>query len=221
MKKTFLPAILALIVLGSCSSKKADEHHHSTNNDETVTTSNECTFTYDASSTQVLWTAFKHSTKTPVSGNLQAFEITASTSNHPLGVLKDATFKIGTAPSNINSNDTLRDRKISQFFFGVMTNTNEITASIKSLEEGNGQGSGVLILNVNDVKKELPLEYTVDGEKITLTASVNFEDWNGQTALASLNDKCAAKHTGEDGEKKLWPEVKIVVTTELNKACNY
>ena len=216
--------MLACSLLISCGSNNSENVNTNTQDSTQVAQNDQplCTFSYNPVSTQVLWTAYKHSGKVGVSGTIESFEVTESNpSQNPLGVLKGASFSISTSPTSINSSDTLRDRKISQFFFGVMTNTDNITGEIKEIEEGNGQGSGILSLKINDIEKDLPMEYTLTGEKVTLSAIVNFEDWDGQDALASLNEKCAAKHTGEDGENKLWPDVNIIVETTLEKECDY
>jgi len=44
---------------------------------------------------------------------------------------------------------------------------------------------------------------------------MNLDTWNGQTAVASLNEACKDLHKGADGVSKTWNEVAIEVTSSF------
>ncbi len=176
-----------------------------------------CTYTYDNVSTIVAWTAYKHSGKVGVNGKLEAFEVTTTgTPDAPQKILDGLTFKI--MMNAINSEDPVRDKKLMQIFFGTL-HTDTATGSITSFKGNTSGGTGVLNLNMNNVDKAVDFTYTIKGNDMTLKASLNFNRWNGEAALAALGTACEAKHTGEDGVTKLWPDADIAITTKLKKKC--
>ena len=63
------------------------------------------------------------------------------------------------------------------------------------------------------------MQCTFENEELTLSGTILISDWNGQEALASINQACEIKHTGADGVNKIWDEVAISVKTTLKKEC--
>ncbi|MCH8286957.1 YceI family protein, partial [candidate division KSB1 bacterium] len=138
--------------------------------------------------------------------------------NNPVDVMRNIQFRIFT--KSVNSKDVNRDKKIRDQFFGTMSNTQEITGAIKSLDGDESTGEGILILKMNDLEKELPVEYSVEGEVIKLRCVLDLNDWEGKAAIDALNKVCEEKHTGLDGSSIFWPDVKILVQSTLKKDCN-
>lgn len=208
--------ILSLVsipfILFSCGEKETTQAPEQ----ETVNEVKQCEFTYDASTTLVNWTAFKLSEKVGVNGSFDSVVVTNTKVGQTVEeVLSGATFEIFT--STVNSKDSIRDWKLANKFFGMMNAPEKIYGTITELHNGSGLVS--LTMNGKSVKTEV--KYTVkEDNKFMLTTTINVPDWDAQMALDSLGNVCAAKHTGEDGIKKLWPDVEVKVFTDLIKTCN-
>ena len=63
-----------------------------------------------------------------------------------------ATAQFDILTGSVNSNNTERDYKISDSFFGTMVNTATISGKVLSL---NDDGSGAISLTMNGVEKEI------------------------------------------------------------------
>ncbi|MBI3134839.1 MAG: YceI family protein [Bacteroidetes bacterium] len=173
-----------------------------------------CTYSYDSSSTELTWTAFKLTEKIAVNGTFNEINVTAKDSASDMfAVLTGATFDIPVA--SVNSQDPVRDGKVKNSFFGNMVETASITGTVNSL---SASGASIAI-TMNGVTKDYNGEVTVDGETITVTTTVDIVDFNAQTSLDSLSVVCAEKHTGPDGVNKFWSTVDVAVKTTLVKTC--
>jgi len=211
MKKNFAFFALSALFLTACGGGEEQT-------DETVTTDEpvveNCTYSYNPDETILTWTAFKLTEKVAVSGTFDRINVVANDgASDALSVLVGATFNISV--SSLNSQDEVRDPKIKNSFFGIMSETEELTGSIVSLTET----SGVASIRMNGITKECNGEVVMDGEAITFLTTINLLDFDGQTAMDSLGVVCEAKHTGPDGVNKLWTDVEIAVKTILTKTC--
>ena len=222
MKKTYLTltsaCLIALYVAcGGGDTRKPDgkEHIESISKDN-ADAGKECSYSYDHKSTNIYWTAYKHTKKVEVQGQFDSIEVVgAQTSNNPVDVIRNIQFRIFT--KSINSKDINRDKKIRDQFFGTMSNTQEITCMVKSLDESTGEV--ILALKMNDIEKELPAEYSVEGEVIKLRCVLDLNEYSGKAAIDALNKVCEEKHTVLDGGSIFWPYVKILVQSTLKKDC--
>ena len=115
-----------------------------------------CTYSYSNESTEVRWTAYKHTAKNPVGGQFDKFEASVSDVK---GTVMDllSLLEMTVDVSTINSKDTARDKKLIAFFFDVMANTGTITGKVKSATETGG----VLSMKMNDVEQDVDFEYSV------------------------------------------------------------
>lgn len=197
-----------LPLLTACGgSEETEEQTEDTQEAET------CTYAYDENTTVLTWTAFKLSDKVGVDGTFNEINVTASESDDKYGVLSGATFEIPV--NTLNSQDTTRDGKLKRSFFGNLESTEIITGSIVSIDNSGAEVS----ITMNGVTNNYEGEVKEDGEKITMTTTISILDFDGQTAMDSLSVVCAEKHTGPDGENKLWEDVNIAVSTTLSKTC--
>ena len=173
-------------------------------------------YTYDNASTEVKWTAFKHMAKVPVGGKFEEIEISGfNPSNKLSDAVKNVSFTIN--PSSTNTQDKDRDMKIVANFFGNMLNPTVISGEIKDIE-GSVKGSGNVLIRMNGVEKLIPFDWKVnENNQFILAAKLNVLDWSLDQALGVLNTVCLEKHTGDDGENKLWPDVEVIVYTTLKK----
>lgn len=209
MKKLF---ILALpIYLVSCGGSSEEE---TTNENETPETVEACTYSYDPEATVLTWTGFKLTEKVGVSGTFDEINVTANDgAENMFDVLNGATFSIPI--QSINSQEPTRDPKLRKNFFGVMTETENITGIITNINESMGS----IELMINQVEVEYDGKVSVDGEKITWSSTIDMNHFDAGYAIDSLNNVCKERHTGEDGISKLWTEVDIAVSTTLVKTC--
>jgi hypothetical protein len=197
-----------------------------TNNTEVVTDPVEqketitqiCKYSYDSASTHLYWTAFKHSGKVEVKGQMDSLQINGTvTAGTIIDAIKNASFII--YPGSVDSKDSGRDQKITSFFFGSMAATENITGSIKSIDGNEKNGKGIISLTLNNVSQNVEMEYVIEEETIQFRCDLDFMDWNCTDAIKNLQKACAEKHTGIDGKTVFWPDAKILIETTLIKDC--
>lgn len=177
-----------------------------------------CIYSLDGSKASIYWTAYKHSNRAEVKGQIDSLAMTGEDADNILDLIRNASINI--YPASVNSKDEGRDQKISTFFFGSMENTKTIKGSIKTLSGTNVSGSGTCLLTLNAVTKEVDITYIVDNETIELRCSLDFTAWNCQEALSNLQKACEEKHTGIDGKTIFWPDAEILVKADIVKQCD-
>lgn len=209
--KTRKLLILGLIpaMLSCGGSEEAD-----TDNDEDgEDVAENCTYTYDPSSTVLTWTAFKTSEKLAVDGSFDQMTVTTKESNDMFAVFAGAAFEIPV--NSLNTQDPVRDGKLKSSFFGNLNETEMITGTIVSLNKT----TAAVKITMNAITVEYEGAVTVDGETITMEIVMDIMDFEGGIAMDSLSLVCAEKHTGEDGTNKFWSDVSIAAKTTLKKDC--
>ena len=211
MKKTLLIIGMGAFLF-SCSKKEVSNDEMETKQEPKV---ENCTYQYAKDSTRVSWTAYKFTEKVGVNGRFDDFEVTGNTSGKSLEeIVQSIEFKIPVA--SVNSNHPERDKKIKEYFFGSLAGTEFITGKVKSLSSG---GKAVVTLTLNETEKELEMEYEVEGEKVSLSSVMNVDDWGAMIGIEKLNEVCEELHKGTDGLSKLWPEVKLSISSKLVRDC--
>ena len=216
MKKIFLPlAVFAAFTITSCGGEEK------TKEDTTAVSTEEiCFYSYDESAgAQVRWTAFKTTAKKPVGGQFDEVNVTVGDKSTKItDVLQTIKFNIKT--SSINSANEDRDAKLVASFFGAMSETDLIVGQVKSVEGDNEAGSCVFYLTLNNVEKEVTLNYTVTDATIMLKGEIDLLDFSAEGAVSSLNEVCGDLHKGEDGVSKTWSTVELEIETALKKVCH-
>lgn len=208
-KHTFYSLFIVVLFLTfSCADKK--------HNSETTEKQKEVLKNYvvDTQNSVINWTAYKTTQKIPVKGVFKKVVIINSkpaTSNSEL--LNGLEFEIPVA--SIFSKDSLRDYKLTTFFFGVMKNTLRLKGTINIQENNNG----FVALTMNGLTKNMPFTYHINNNSIELNAVMNLDNWQAQTAVEALNKVCEDKHKAGDGISKTWSEValNIQIKTSLVK----
>ena len=197
MKKIILALITSTFIL-TTSCKK----------DQTVIvpevkTNNTQTYSVIGETSVVKWTAYKTTDKVAVKGKFNSININNS---KKVATVKEALNGIlfSIPVSSIFSNETTRDSKLKEFFFGVMKNTEFISGTF----DINDTGSFVNI-TMNGLSKTIPIKLDIDGQKATFSNKLNLNDWDLANAVASLNKACFDLHKGPDGVSKTWDEVDI------------
>ncbi|HHZ64511.1 MAG TPA: hypothetical protein EYN38_10965 [Flavobacteriales bacterium] len=172
------------------------------------------TYIYDHNSTGIYWTAYKHSAKVAVQGIMDSIVVNgAEDSESILELLTNTSFTVYS--SSVNSKDPLRDEKIRKFFFGNMSNGDAISGEIMSVLGDESDGDGTLNLKINDLEREVPFVYEVEGETVNIRCTLDFNNWSCTRSLAELHKACDEKHTGEDGKSIFWPTIDVLIETTL------
>lgn len=205
MKKSIILSLLCVITLSMASCKNDKKQ-------ETKAPAAEKGFSVESKTTTINWTAYKTTAKVPVKG--QFTEVTIENTKKG-ATAKEALdgLKFSIPIQSLFTKDSIRDNKLKKFFFGVMTNTSQITGTLYMRDDTSGNAE----ISMNGISQKLPITYTVKDQMVTIEAEMDLDNWQAQAAIEALNVVCKELHTGEDGVSKTWNEVKIEVVTYLKK----
>jgi hypothetical protein len=186
--------------------------------ENTETTSTEevkiCALTYDAENTTISFGAFKTTAKVEVKGKFEAFDITnTKTANTVNEVFADAEFIVYVKSLETENED--RNLKIRENFFATMIGTTEMKGHVTKIE-----GDKIFIdFTMNEVTKNISLDYKVEDKSVSLEGTINVLDWNAAEPLAAINKACFDLHKGEDGVSKTWADVNLYINSTLKSDC--
>ncbi|TYP96451.1 YceI-like domain-containing protein [Tenacibaculum adriaticum] len=166
-------------------------------------------FSLKTSENTINFTAYKTTEKVPVKGIFKKVEITKGGEGNSIKEAINGT-EFNIPVSGIETNDSTRNFKIQKFFFSVMENSLTLSGKL-NLEESADKGFAEFTMN--GITQKLPFEYTIDGKTFTMNTTMDVEKWNGQSAIASLNEACKDLHKGTDGVSKTWSEVAITIVS--------
>ncbi|OGS70568.1 MAG: hypothetical protein A3F91_08775 [Flavobacteria bacterium RIFCSPLOWO2_12_FULL_35_11] len=201
MKKIYVLSLILLIMVFVSSCKK---------NEKKEVNQIEKTYSVIADSTKINWTAYKTTAKVPVNGQFAEITIeNVKKDSTALGALNGLKFKIPV--SSLITNDTIRDKKLKEYFFGAMKNSSVITGTVHI----NKDNASTVDLTLNGITRELPIAYIVTDNKVTIIGNMELDNWQAKAALEALNVVCKDLHTGDDGISKTWSDVKIEVIAIL------
>lgn len=201
MKKIYVLSLILLIMVFVSSCKK---------NEKKEVNQIEKTYSVIADSTKINWTAYKTTAKVPVNGQFTEISIENVKKNTTaLGALNGLKFKIPV--SSLVTNDTIRDKKLIEYFFGTMKNSSVITGTVHI----NNENASTVDLTLNGITRELPIAHIVTDNKVTIIGNMELDNWQAKAALEALNVVCKDLHTGDDGISKTWSDVKIEVVAIL------
>lgn len=218
MKKVFLKLSVAALALSmvSCGNQQKSSNEKTTQKeaDNGSSAAKEKAFKFNQESTKIGWTAYKTTEKIGVSGNFQEISVDGlKESSQPLEVFENASF---TIPVNtVFSGNQERDMRIKKFFFGKLAETTEIKGSVKSMDAKNNKA--IIELGMNEISREVPFDIVVKDNHVALEGVLDVNAFNAQAAVEALNEECKELHAGSDGISKLWPDVKIEISTVLKE----
>ncbi|BDD04799.1 YceI family protein [Aureibacter tunicatorum] len=216
MKRIIYPAIALAIGFANFSCENKTKEKQETIKEEVIESANDATINssvlkLDENSIEVNWTAFKTTEKVGVKGKFDQIKVSnLNASETATDCINGIEFEILTASTN--SGLEIRDNKITEFFFGKMANTESIKGKVISIDEN---GNATVSLTLNDVTKETTATVNIEDNTATMTGTINLDEWNGQEAVKSLNEKCEGLHKGSDGITKLWPDVSFEIKGKL------
>lgn len=214
--RTVLPivAVTAMLVQGCGETKETNAETSNSNKEPKVEV---CTYTVDQENVEVLWTAYKYNQKTGVKGSFATFSISGNQpAQEPEGTLDGAIIDIKTV--SIDSGDPTRDPKILEHFFGSFEDGENIHAEVLTVDREKSSLLVSITMNGKSVEAEAP--YTMSEGQIEAKMEINVNDWAAEAGLSALNVACEDLHKGSDGESILWPDVSLIVTVPLTKACD-
>lgn len=203
MKTLFHAVLIATLAISFTSCKKETKNEKKENASSS--------YQIDTNRSSINWTAYKTTDKVAVGGKFTLFNITNNQSGNTLfDALNKAEFSIPV--SSVFSNNSSRDYKIKNLFFGVMKNTELISGKISL----NDEKTGVVSLTMNDTTKDLPFTYTLLNEQIKMSTVMKISDW-ALPALESIHKACELLHMGPDGISKTWDEAAIDIDLYFKK----
>lgn len=213
--KIFVIALLAGALFNTSCSDNEETPVTVEKTDEKI---ENCYYAFNAANTELNWTSYKFMSKAPVGGTFNEINIdNPGKLNDPMAVIEQLSFSIPIASVETKNED--RNGKIARLFFGSMSNTENITGKVVSI---NDEKVTISIM-MNDVNKELELDYSLENETFKFETVIDVVDWNGQEGITALNNECAELHTNTaegETEPKLWSEVAISFKTTLSKTCD-
>lgn len=196
MKKVVL-IIAAVFSLTACKQQKDNKK-----NETSVVSEN--SYQLDAETSIVNWTGYKFTEKKGVKGTFKSATITNN-----LKALSIEKALVGSQISipvkSIYSQNEIRDNKLKTLFFGMMENTELLSAKIENVS-GN---KGTMALTMNNETHSLPFVLKQQGNTAYLSASIDLHTWHADKALASIHKACELLHTGTDGVSKTWNTVDV------------
>ncbi|CAM1349402.1 YceI family protein [Tenacibaculum crassostreae] len=206
MKKIIYSLVICFTISQAISCKSEAKKGTETTTEE-VKEAKKAFVLQDATNT-IEWIAYKTTEKVPVKGQFQKVNITSGGEGDSVKeAINNAEFSIPV--SSIFTKDTSRDFKIKKFFFGVMDKTELLSGKLVLENDSIGYTN----LTMNGVTKKLPFSYSLNGKEFALNATMKISDWQGETALNSLNEACKDLHKGADGVSKTWDEVALNITS--------
>lgn len=211
MRNTIACLFLSLALLSSCKKETKVE--------ETTTQEPKQThYSVDASTTEVGWTAYKTTAKTPVSGKFVQLKLENPVSSETKqGAFSGLAFEIPV--SSFFSANEERDTKIKELFFGVMKETTLISGSFSNIIGNEEEGTMTLKLKMNGEVVPVETTYKIERNKVTINGTLtNLMDWKMDDAFNSLHKACELLHTGEDGVSRTWEDVAINAVAVLKES---
>lgn len=204
MKKILSFSLVVLLAIAGCKQAKKD-----TNETQDVEIQESGLLNIVEDSTKVHFVAYKTTDKLPVGGDFLKANVTYDAASDPKDIIDGLEFSIPVSSLFTNDPTKVRDPKILEFFFGAMANTELITGKFKI---NDGQNC-TAVLTMNGVTADLPMTYSMDGNKANFEGTIALKNWNALEALASLNKACEILHTGPtDGISKTWEDVAVTAS---------
>lgn len=168
-------------------------------------------YSIDTTGISILWTAYKFSNKTGVSGTFSNYTFE---NKKAIGTVENILnkSKLSIFTSTVNSGNPIRDFKLDTYFFKAFS-PSEIKGTITEVKKDEG----IINLKMNHTSKKIPFTYSIKKDTIRLFTNLNLNYWKAEEALKTLNKECYELHKGTNGISKLWPDVDVVIKIPMHK----
>ena len=211
MKTIIMKKIIAIICFGLIASQFSScKQEQKKEVKPVVETKSSFAYSLSKATNEIGFTAYKTTDKVPVKGMFKTVRVVGGGEGNTIKEAMNGA-EISIPIGSIETNDAGRNVKIQTFFFKVM----EATGTLKGKLTLQEDAKGTVAFTMNGITKDLPITYTINGNEFCLDAVLDINEWNGQTALASLNTACKALHTGGDGVSKTWNDVAIHIVSKF------
>ena len=206
---------LTVILMGSCGNAQKE---HKDGNEQEPQAEKVCTWSYVHENSSVSWTAYKFTEMAGVGGKFDEFTVSGTeAASERQNVIAKAGFRIPV--SSINTQNPDRDKKIRDFFFGSLDNSEVLSGQVTGIEGNEDMGTVSLSLKLNAVEKDVKLDYSFHGDTLLVSGMIDVSDWNAGAGIEKLNAECKQLHTGSDGKSVLHPNVRLDIRTVLKQVC--
>ncbi len=158
-------------------------------------------FAYDATEVNVKWDGYKTAAKTAVSGVFDKVQLSISKNDDFSKFLSSANVTIDAA--SLNSKMKFRDNNIISTLF-KMANIAEIKGKVTKVSGDDKKGTVDIEIDMNNVKKVIPFNYTVSSNVINAKADINVLDFAMQKSFDAFSLKCKPFHAN-----KTWSDVTV------------
>ncbi|GAB5538302.1 MAG: YceI family protein [Salibacteraceae bacterium] len=207
--------LAATAIFASCGQSSSEEKSAAKASPEQEVTEKVCTYSYDHSASEFVWTAYKYNQKTGVKGT---FDVISVSGLDGTGSVTDvfSEGEITIATGSVNSGDPTRDPKIVEHFFGQLENGETMNIKVSEVTDN----TMTFDITMNGQTKMITSNYTLEGNELEARAEIDVNTWGAQNGIDMLNEVCEDLHKGADGESVLWPDVSLLITTTLIENCN-
>ena len=162
--------LLITLALFSCQTENSNQINHTENSLSINASADSLMFSYVPGTIKVNWTARKHSNEAKVEGGFDSISINGFLeSSDIVTAMSGVTFNIFT--SSTNTNDKVRDLTIINSFFGKLKSSLQIVGSISNIE-GVNNGTGTILIDMNNVKKEVDFKWKLDENDMFLLKTI-------------------------------------------------
>lgn len=170
-------------------------------------TANNCQYSLSSDELKVEWVAYKTPSKVGVGGMFTELGIAKKkhTAGSISGLFKGMDFSIST--NSVSTKDKQRDKKIYSFFF-------KGSPKIKGEVLEASEESMTVLIEMNGVKKEVPLKATLKGDAYKAQGVIDVLDFSMSENLAAITKACNALHMG-----KTWSDVDISLSARIHSDC--
>ncbi len=222
MKKIVIivSVILSLSACQNTSKKEIKEPEKQEKSNENLVKKHEETatqWTLNQDMSSVHWTGYKMTEKVAVSGTFNTFSISGVNQGNDLhNILKNARIQINV--NSIFSDEESRDKKLIEYLFGKMMETNYIEARVEKIDIDNKKID--INFHMNNHEKVIPMDLQIDDKsgQITMSGKIDLiKDFDASEPLYFLHTACEKEHTGKDGKSKTWSEVGIKAVLKFDK----
>ena len=181
--------------------------------------SENCVFSVNLKTAQVIWSGYKTTDKIKVTGKFEKFKSAKIQKNNQYKSIQDLVEGLDFAVDlgSSFSGDQIRDMNLKDFFFNLLARNLIVTGKFEKLE---GDSINVL-LKLFGQEKQFKLGAFYENEMLHVKGTVDIiKQLEAKKAFESISNKCYDLHKGPDGVSKTWGDVELYIKTPIIKKCN-
>lgn len=200
--------LLPIFLLSSCNNSQSNFFTDWTNQEDNT---EGYQYSLEDFGMSIAWTAYKFTDKVSVSGTFQDYTLNEKNSSGSIEYILSG-LQLAISTESIVTTNAIQDFKIKSYFFKVF-NTSTITGTVINASEGVGD----ILLVMNNMSYKTPYSYSLKDDIIVLSTHLDLKNWEGEEAIAELNQQWSGNHKGTDPILNLWPEIDVTIQIPVNK----